>query len=439
MRFFLILSFIFLSSCEHKKSISEKRDNVSRELSKIYTQEDKELAQCAQSVYKNCSGTKCFQKAQSQCLAQKFQRNPASSMQQIQAQAMIENNGWFFLNPSIIENFYNFIQAIKKAQKQPEGLKKVKNYLSNAFHGRGIGITGSFFMGANKGWSAELINHRNEVALFCAPHNGIVSDAGMNAGAVAVTTLGCGSNKSYEGTFISLSLGISGELFLVPAGAELAYSFGVNSDVFNQAIREIKNNGKLDLHELKNEIMILQTHINGQYPFLLHSLKAFTNFLFHESDENSISEFDLTAAKSLLLRKSSLGGIIKSFYYSNDFREMLEKYQFKQLDKILGIFAKSLTGCDSIAGSAALSLSASPIAFGLTQSYYTNIISLDKEDLKKLGTISLAGLANPILLSPVMISTILKYAFQINRLDYKIRACLSADIKDFENFVNFKN
>lgn len=439
MKLLSLLCLIFLFSCEQQKSISDRRINVNQDLSRSYSKKEQELAKCADSIYKSCSGIDCFNKAKSQCLGVKGQRNPASSMAQIQAQAMIENNGWFFLNSEVIENFYNFIQTIKRANQEPKSLAKAKKYLSETFHGRGVGLSGAMFAGLRKGWSAELINHRNEVAVFCSPHNGLTTDVGISAGVVGVTTLGCGSNKHYEGAFLSANFGLSTEAFLVPAGVELAYSFGVNSKEFNSAVRSLKADKELNFNQLKNEIIILQASMHGSYPFLIETLNALSSFLFKEGSQDKTEKVNLAITKSLLKRKTSLGGIIKSFYYSEEFRNIISDNNLLQVDKILNVFAKSLTGCDSIAGSASLSLSVSPISFGLSQSYYTSLITLDKKDVKLLGGLSLASLANPILMSPIAITTILKYAFQINRIDNKLKACVGGDIKDFENFVRFRD
>lgn len=440
MKFLVLIILIFSISCSKQDEKLTQINKVNEELSVHYSEEDKKLVQCAQSVYKKCSGIQCQNLANQKCLKNNPNRNPASAMMKIQAQQMIDVNSWFFLSSSMINNFYNFFQAVKKANQEKEVLKKVKESIVDSFHGVGIGISGSAFFGANKNWSAELIHHNKEIALFCAPGNGISTDGGVTLGAVGVTTLGCKTHDDYEGTFLSGSFGVSGEIFLVPLGAEIAYSFGMNSDIFNQKMRALKQDQEFDFRTFMYELKLVQAaFMQGNHPFVFQALGAIGSFVFKQDVNVGIKELDTSRIKSLLKRQTSIGQILKEFHSSQEFKDVAQRNGLTHIDKVLDIFASSFTGCDSFAGSASLSLSASPISFGLNQSYYTRVITIKGRDAKILGALSLASLANPIFLSPTVVPLIIKYASRINNIDDKIKNCISADIKDFENFVIFKD
>ena len=442
MKLVIAFSLIFIFACTGDFDVQSKREKLNKSLLSSYSEKDKSLAKCAQSIYQDCKGVQCFQKAQGKCLPKESKRNPASAMAQIKAQQMIDMNAWFFLSPSLITNFYHFFQTLKKASEDKEVLKKVKQSIVEQFHGVGVGITGSAFFGANKNWTAEIIHHNKEIALFCAPGNGMITDGGVSLGAVAVTTLGCRDHSDYEGTFLSGSFGVSGEIFLVPLGAEIAYSFGIDSESFNEKIRELKRDETFNFKTFLYEFNLVQSSLSGgKSSFIFQSIASLARFLFKEKQDQGLQkrEVDTSMLQELLKRKISIGKIIKDFNSSSEFQAIVESNGLTHLNRILDAFASSLTGCDSFAGSASLSLSASPISFGLNQSYYTRVVTIKGSDAKILGALSLASLGNPILLAPSTIPLIIKYVRSISNIDDKIKACISADIKDFENFVIFKD
>jgi hypothetical protein len=406
-----------------------------------YSSEEKIIGECVDRIKKTCSGIDCYQEVEQRCLGMKKSdaRAPASSMAKMQAQLMIEQNQWFFANPGMISNFVSFMRELKELKSSiPKAQQKLKEVLGEKLHGRGIGFYGAANFGLSKKWVGELVLHDKDLALFCAPSNGIVTDIGVEAGITALSTLGCDENDDYQGTFLTASFGVSTEAFLLPLGAGLSYSFGVDSVAFNNEVRRLKKDTKINLVDLIKEINLLSARLSYDYPLVFSLLKKTANFLFRSDlnkDENNPSNEN--RMREILKRSKSIGNVFKDFANAPEVKDELDKNGLVQLKALINLIDVSLTGCDSFSGGAGLSLSLSPVNVGFAQSYYTKAIEIDRSDYKAIASIGLLTLVNPLLMAPSSVPLVLKYARRVKDFRKLINNCATGDMKDFENFIYF--
>jgi hypothetical protein len=433
---YILPFFILLISCQ--KSHEGSLNNY---FSSQYSSEEKKVANCVEEVKKTCRGISCYEKVETKCLEKdlKDNRAPASSMAQMQAQLLIEQNGWLFSSPAMIRNFINFMSDLKKMKKRiPETQKQFKKYLGNSLHGRGIGFYGAAHFGVSKKWVGELVLHKKNLAVFCAPSNGLIFDAGVEAGLSALSTLGCRENNDYQGTFLTGSFGVSTEALLIPLGASLSYSFGVDSKKFNQRVIELRKDKKISLKKLLKEIEVLKLRLSYDHPLVFSLLHKMSRFLFKsELNQDDDSVKNESRLVELLKRKTSLGLIFKDFASSVQVKDELDKNGLDQLKALINLIDVSLTGCDSVSGSAGLSLSLSPINIGFAQAYYTKAIEIDSEDYDEIIKLGYLSLVNPILLAPSTVPLVIKYAKRVRDFRSLVNACAIGDMKDFENFIYF--
>jgi len=439
MKFFLIIALFVSVSCNESSDDLSINEHFRSE----YSHSEKQILRCIEKVKETCRGASCFNAIKAQC-SQDKKRTPASAQTQIQAQMLIEQNDWFFLNPLKIRKFINIFKELNSLRdKVPGATQQFKKFVSKKLHGRGIGFQANASFGISKKWTGELVIHNKSVALFCAPGNGFVSDAGVEAGIVGLSTLGCREHNDYQGTFLSASLGVSAEAFLIPIGLNLGYSFGVDSVAFNNEVRRLKSQNKIKFKDLMREISILNNNTDHSQLGLLNMVSVkLASFIFKEKDtlgKEEVSSQSKTEIKQVLKRESSLGLIYKRFIKSPEVQNILEKYQLENLSAFFNLVSVSLTGCDSISGGASLSLTASPVSIGFSQNYYTKVIQLSRNDLKVIANISLLSLANPFLLAPSLVPLIVDYANRLDDFERTILNCSAGDMKDFENFIYFSD
>ncbi len=306
--------------------------------------------------------------------------------------------------------------------------KSVSPYLSKEFHGRGVGLVGNAYFGIGRSWLGEIVMHKDSLALFCAPSVSLVTDAGVDAGIVGVTTLACRNNDDYQGAFISASLSLSAEAFLAPVSGSLTYSFGLDSKKFKEGLKQLRNRG-FSYTRLLSEWTMLTARA-PQYPMVFAALSPLVSYLGDESSDGKALEAKL--AHRLLRRKTSLGMTIKKLSNDRKIAGLIESNELSAVKSFLGLLANSLTGCDAIAGAAALSVSASPIGVGVSHSYYTKLLEADLSTLKKATPFLMA---NPFLLGLMGADALVNAARSIKALPKRVMSCETNQAKDLLSFL----
>lgn len=431
----LLTTFLLFLACNEKNESS-----LNHYFDSQYSSEEKIIGECVDKIKKSCSGIECYNQVQKRCLGlSEENRSPASSMAKMQAQLMIEQNQWFFASPNMISYFVSFFRELKKIKENmPKTHAKLKKAIGDKLHGKGVGFYGAAHFGLSKKWIGELVLHDKDLALFCAPSNGFVTDVGLEAGFMALSTIGCQKNDDYQGTFLTASFGVSTEALMLPLGASLSYSFGVDSVAFNNEVKRLKKDKKINIRDLIKQINLLNMRLSYDYPLVFSLLRKTANFLFrsdlNKDENNSNNE---SRMKELLKRSKSLGNIFKDFANAPEVKDELDKNGLIQLKALINLIDVSLTGCDSFSGGAGLSLSMSPVNIGFSQAFYTKAIEIDRSDYKQLASIGLLTLVNPLLMAPSSVLLVLKYARRVKDFRKLINNCAAGDMKDFENFIYF--
>lgn len=424
MRSILFILLFALISCESGQG--RKTELVSR-----FTPEELKIQTCFDAIDRQCSGD-CEAKKIRQCLpgtSYSMSRAPASKAESAQLNALVSQNQWLFGSQKFVLHFLDIIGKLKEAHsKMRELSRSTDSYLSEKFHGRGVGVVGNAYFGIGRSWLGEVVLHQDSLALFCAPGVSIVTDAGVDIGVVGVTTLACEKNRDYHGAFLSASISVSAEAFLAPVSGGLSYSFGFDSQKFQKGLKELRQDRDFSFSRLISEWAMLTARA-PQYPLAFAALAPIVSELGRSpyASKKMRSKY----LHDLLKRKTSLGHIIKNVANDRKVASVIAANDLSAVKSFLKLMADSLTGCDSIAGSAALSVSASPVGLGVSHTYYTELLQANVSLLKKATPFVMA---NPFLLGLAGAKVVVSAARDIRSLPKKIMSCESNQARDLLNF-----
>lgn len=321
-----------------------------------------------------------------------------SSVGRIPSSDFMDKLQWFF---SSQKNQLSFLKTFDGIRKAHEALKKSGRF----FNSYGIGLNGEAHFGIGRSWIGELIRHNNQLALFCAPGVGAKTDIGVSAGFGVVRTISCRSNSHYGGNFLTVNAGASGEVIGLPVGVGLNYSFGVDLKIFKNEIQLARQNGRLNIRELSEEIQRLGS-INSanlgkeNSALLLFGAKLVSLAYPDVNYKGRFTTGHVSILKDSLLRKVSLGSAFRSFISSGSYRDFVRHHDLRNLEAYFDILGKSFSGCDSMGGGGALSLSLSPVSLGVSYTNYRLLYEFSPMDSKSLPRITPLMLLNPILFGP---------------------------------------
>jgi hypothetical protein len=311
---------------------------------------------------------------------------------------IILKNNWFFGDRSKLNQFYEISRGFVKASSK---------MAKKAINERGIAVEGSAFFGFGAGWLAEFINHESKFGLFCAPFITARTDAGIEAAVAVLQSVSCSSNEAYQGGFLNINAGLSGELIGLPVDLSMAYSFGLDLPGFAQKIRAAKNQKRINVAQLALEVGRLnekriQREIasNSNYNAAVINLvlKPLILVGIHAPGVSSLSQMN-NVVRQVMKNNRSLGSQFKG-YFQKKLSPYLVQNRFPQLNHFLSILTSSMTGCDSIGGAAAFSLTLSPASVGVTYENYHLLFEMAFADVRALKAVTPMMLLNPFLLSP---------------------------------------
>ena len=328
---------------------------------------------------------------------------------------------WLKLGSSNIVGLWNFISELQRLSK--EVAESSKSKVIKSAHGHGVAYGVSAFAGMGILFNGELVVHDQKLALFCAPGVSAVSDLGVQMGVGPVRTIGCNTHQDYVGNFLTVSAGISGEYFGLPAGAEVNYSFGFSSNDFLKRIEYQVNDSNLDLKLAATQFAEFATVKNSFVPqgplkkitwYIV--LKVLANFFEQQKVTIDIDDQLLQKVREQGIDnafKTSVGQMVKEIIYSEELKLQLKNHDHLYI--VMLEFANSMSGCDSVAANALLTVTASPINFSLLMSNYAMLYEEDLNHLVTLQNMSAFMLLNPMLLDSETVNTLLKLSqFTIN-------------------------
>lgn len=426
----LLILFIVLGCIPHRSRVSSEKQ-AGKKLSSSFTAEEKKIDGCLSSIKFKCGDEKCEREEERQCLkgtsyAQKRQPSSAQRMAKMQ---MVEANAWLFESQVNMGIFLDVLQGLIRAHgDMKEVFKNIRGRAENFVHGRGVAVQGSAYFGIGRSWMAEVIHHDKNIALFCAPGTMLTTDIGVDPiGIAGVSTLNCPTNRNYEGTFLSAGVGVSGEVLLVPASAQIAYSFGFDSKKFRDQFKQVTN-GSVRSNQVFREYQTLLTSedfADHNKKFILSSLGKFLNFIFPNARERANPAFEMQGfdMRSLMFRKTSFGQLSKDYFSSQSYLRILRRHNLEALEKISKLISDSLTGCDAIAGAASISISASPVNATLMHSYYTKMLEINLEKILSLQNVNAFLLSNPYLLDLESMRTVVELGWIMVTLPSQVRTC----------------
>lgn len=323
------------------------------------------------------------------------------------------NYDWIKLGRAKASQLWQLISVLKRLNHQVLEGNKAK--LNEKAHGHGVSFGVSAFAGMGVLFNGEVVVHDRQLALFCAPGVSAVSDLGVQMGVGPVKTLGCKNYQDYLGNFLTVSAGISGEMFSLPAGAEVNYSFGFNfNDFVTRLERQVNYNG-LDLQLASMQFVEFATTENSFAPqgpiqrltwYIL--LKTISNYFEQQSITNDLDEKIIKEAQKISkenVLQISLAKIVKEIVSSDKMRSQLKNKDHLYL--LLLEFANSLSGCDSISANALLTVSASPLNFSVLMSNYAMLHVEDLDKLASINNMTAFLMLNPMLLDPETVKYLL--------------------------------
>jgi hypothetical protein len=324
---------------------------------------------------------------------------------------------WLKLGKTKISQLWSFLSEIKRLGGEiMDGAKNVagkgKNAVLTAAHGTGIGFGASAFAGVGVTFRGEAVIHNKKMALFCAPGLMAITDLGVQVGMGPIKTLQCKSNEEYIGKFLTVSVGVSGELAGIPAGAELSYSFGFSVTKFLDELQKEVDNGNLNIKKVPAELAsvmalpypaLMMPGVPGGQLAWMFAMKTTANFYQQESLTNQVDQQIFKNApmyekEKLNLKTFSFGKVLKNMLLSEGLKQSLKKRNSPNLYLFLTAMGKSFSGCDSVSGQVALSVTASPVNASIIMSNYNKLYEVNLDKLISWRNVTAFYLMNPILM-----------------------------------------
>ncbi len=390
MKNFMSLSLVLLLSCS--QAPWKAPSNELSELEAMLSVEDLKIHRCLKSREHSMELKK-------ECLQGTSYESYISRMPSMDAaDEIIMKNNWFFGDNAKLNEYYAISRSFVKASTK---------MAKHAINDRGIAVEGSAWFGFGGGWLAEFINHHEKFGLFCAPFVGARTDVGVEAAVAVLQSVSCKSNTEYQGGFLNVSAGLSGELIGLPVDLSLSYNFGLDLPSFAQKIKAAKNTNHISVAQLSREVARLsQQNVrravagNSEYNAAVINLilKPLSIVGVRSPGLSSIQQMN-QVIKRVLKEHKSLGVQFKT-YFANRLSPYLRTNGFPQLNQFLTIMTSSMTGCDSLGGAAALSISLSPASVGVSYENYHLLFEMPFEDLRAFKIVSPMLLLNPFLMAP---------------------------------------
>lgn len=311
------------------------------------------------------------------------------------------------LRPSDIKKVWQTVHLIKKAYEKMRdnvfmGLGFVKDKSLDSMHGFGISASGTALVGIGGTVQYEAVMHNRKMALFCAPGVTMQTDIGVSADVGVFKTLGCKSNKDYQGKFLTFAAGVSAEAVGLPFGVGVNYSLGMGISEFLEALAKHKRENRLSLTELAKETAIFSVKAPGhmadsrmpaseQFSHLIVS-KMLAIFLgdknlLREFNENmkNFQEASMRDGIDKVLKIYPLAHYIKEFLnyilvIEDSFGVDLDNFKL-----VVTELESSLSRCDAIGLTGGVSLSLSPVNIGMIIYQYTMMTEIDFNDIYYLA------------------------------------------------------
>lgn len=384
MKNLLAISLVFLVSC------AQSQVKVEPQLSGLEAQltpEELKIHRCLHSQ------EKLTQELKRSCLAGTAYEKYSGRLPSNDEDDIILKNNWFFGDNSKLDQFYAISQKFVRASAR---------MAKHAVNDRGIAVEGAAFFGFGGGWLAEFINHHGEFGLFCAPFVTAKTDVGIEGSVAVLQSVSCSSNQAYQGGFLNLSAGVSGEVIGLPFGLSMSYSFGLDLPSFASRIRQARAQRQLSASQLAKEV---RTLANGSLRRSAGSSNlAMLNIALRPLGVMGVSVPSLSTAaqmnqiaRRVLREHKSLGVQFKSYYRSSLSRYLVAN-DLHQLNRFLSILTSTMTGCDSMGGAASLEFTASPVSVGVAYENYHLLFEMPFEDLRAFKVLSPFLLLNPFMM-----------------------------------------
>lgn len=414
MKNLISLSLVFLFSCSQapwKAPASQLSD-----LEAMLSPEDLKIHRCLHSQNPLTAELK------SSCL----QGSPYDSVihrtpSQDSENDIIMKNNWFFGDQSKLNQFFTLSRGLVRASAK---------YVKVATNDLGVGVDGNAFFGFGRGWLAEVVNHHGHIGLFCAPYAMVTTDIGVTASVSVVKSISCPSNEAYAGGFLQIGASISGEAIGLPVDLGAAYSFGLDLPGFSHKIKESRRSGKLKLAEISRELSRFNDPAVRRAIAGTNRMAAILNIALKPVAVMGIRSPGISSMKAVnqvikeaLHHHRSLGVQFKS-YYTRSLAAYLSRNNFPQMNEFFRILTSSMSGCDSVGGSAALALSLSPVEVNVQYQNYALLMEMQFEDLRALKVITPMGLLNPYLMNPEDLRAVVRVSRGILSIPAKVpRMC----------------
>lgn len=412
MKIHRLFPILLLSACAQ---VPLKTDVVDSELESLLSPEDLKIHRCLNS------GKTLNSDLKRECLAgtayESFiSRTPSSD------DVLIMKNNWFFDSKENIQNFYKMSRGFLRASSILA--KKTAGKLVNK---RGIAVEGSVYAGFGRAWAAEFVVHQNQLGFFCSPSWELQTDVGVEADIAVSRTLSCADNNAFAGQDITFSASISGELIGLPVGLGLSYSMSVNKEIFRQKIAEARRQGLLNFQSMTEELKVLNSSgmktvlaQNYRYalPLLTLAMKPLSLYQVRSpamSNQQGLVNF----VQDMIRNDQSVGSLFKSFY-ARQLKATLLAERLSNINAFFGALDASLSGCDTLGGSASLGISLSPVNLGVSYSKTVLLAEVGTKDLATYGSVTAMSLLNPFLLPSQDLRNVVKVAKTFVALPDKI-------------------
>ncbi len=408
------ISFFLILSCSQ---LDSKKAHGPNSLENLLSADELKIHRCLNSEVKPDSKLlrKCLAGTQYEALTS---RTPSDDTEN---EILLKNN-WFFGDQNKLSQFYEISRGFVKASEK---------YLKKATNDRGIGVDGSAFFGVGAGWLAEVVNHHGKIGLFCAPYITATTDVGVAASLSVVQSISCPTNQSYEGGFLQIGAGISGELIGLPVDLGAAYSFGVDLPGFAARLKASRSAGKLRVAQLASEVRRLSqvenfrgisNNNNRNAAIMELALKPVSVLGIRTPGFSSVRRIN-SVVKEAIYHHKSLGIQFKR-YYADFLSQYLVRNNMPMLKEFFTALVASMSGCDSVGGSAALSLTLSPVALNVQYQNYALLMEMQFEDLRALKVITPLVLLNPFLMNPEDLRATARVARSVLSIPVKVpRMC----------------
>lgn len=364
------------------------------------TQNERVIHECLQT--KTLNPNDCLKGTE----FEKSHREPAST------EMILSRYKDFFNDQVKLNRFFKWIKVFRKASAD------LKRDTGKFVNGKGIGVVGSAYIGLGVEWMAEFDVLNNELGLYCTPGVGVVNDIGASVGVYALQTLSCDSHGDGESISFSVGAGIGSY-----GSAEIGYGLGIDSKEFLNALKAAKSNKTVNMREVSLELDFLKgqpramKELQSSQVILSFGIKALNFLQVGYSDIYSMSSLGKMISQ-LPTRPQSLGMEFKKSFRSPASQNFFNRYRLPNLRNFLNVLEASLTGCDSIGGTASIGVGMSNMPVALSAFYEKSglLFQISLKDLKAFSSVTPLTLLNPALIHPNDLRVLGRVSEQVLRI-----------------------